>query len=155
MSPAGNPIHPCTCLISRLPIRLSIDHDLEEKMELAQNISSMVLGLRRKVNIKVRQPLRKIMVPVSDPESISRFEAIKHLILNEVNVKELEYLKDTSGILVKKIKPNFKVLGPRYGKLMKEITRALEAFGQEDISRFEAAGNWNHVGRRQADPAFG
>jgi isoleucyl-tRNA synthetase len=120
-----------------------VDLALEEKMELAQNISSMVLGLRRRVNIKVRQPLRKIMIPVSDPDSVSRFEAIQHLILNEVNVKELEYLKDTSGILVKKIRPNFKVLGPRYGRLMKDITRALEAFGQEDISRFEAEGNWN------------
>jgi isoleucyl-tRNA synthetase len=119
-----------------------VDRALEVKMELAQNISSMVLGLRRRVNIKVRQPLRKIMVPVSDPESMSRLEAVKHLILNEVNVKELEYLKDTSGILVKKIKPNFKQLGPRYGKLMKDITRALEAFSQEDISRFEAEGQW-------------
>jgi len=119
------------------------DKELEEKMELAQNISSMVLGLRRKVNIKVRQPLRKIMVPVPDAELLNRFEAVKHLILNEVNVKELEYLKDTTGILVKKIRPNFKVLGPRYGRLMKNIAKALETFGQEDISCFEAQGWWN------------
>jgi isoleucyl-tRNA synthetase len=120
-----------------------VDRELEEKMELAQNISSMVLGLRRKVNIKVRQPLRKIMVPMSDPVFMSRFESVKHLILNEVNVKELEYLKDTTGILVKKIRPNFKVLGPRYGRLMKDIARALDGFGQEDISCFETQGWWN------------
>jgi isoleucyl-tRNA synthetase len=118
-----------------------IDRGLEEKMELAQNMSSMVLGLRRKVSIKVRQPLRKIMVPVPDHDFISKFEAVKHLILNEVNVKELEYLQDTSGILVRKIKPNFKMLGPRYGKLMKDISQALSAFGQEDIQHFEAAGS--------------
>jgi isoleucyl-tRNA synthetase len=119
-----------------------IDKELEARMELAQNISSMVLGLRRKVNIKVRQPLQKIMVPVSDGGFIGRFEAVKHLILNEVNVKELEYLKDTSGLLVKRIKPNFKLLGPRYGKLMKEITAILNDFRQEDIACFESDGTF-------------
>jgi isoleucyl-tRNA synthetase len=118
-----------------------VDKELEARMELAQNMSSMVLGLRRKVNIKVRQPLRKIMVPVSDLASADRLEAVKHLILGEVNVKEVEFLKDTSGILVKKIKPNFKVLGPRYGRLMKDITKAFEGFGQEEIAVFEASGN--------------
>jgi len=117
-----------------------IDKELEVKMELAQNLSSMVLGLRRKVNIKVRQPLRKIMIPAADSTFMNRLKAVKHLILNEVNVKELEFLRDTSGILVKKIKPNFKLLGPRYGKLMKEISKAFEAFGQEEISRFECDG---------------
>ena len=120
-----------------------IDRDLEEKMELAQNMSSMVLGLRRKVNIKVRQPLQKIMVPVTDTGFVNRFEAVKHLILNEVNVKELEYLKDTSDILVKRIRPNFKQLGPRYGKLMKEITQVLSDFSQEDIACFEAADSFD------------
>ena len=119
-----------------------IDTELEEKMELAQNMSSMVLGLRRKVNIKVRQPLQKIMVPVPDQGFIARFEAVKPLILNEVNVKELEYLKDTSGILVKKIKPNFKLLGPRYGKLMKEIAQTLSKFSQEDIACIESADSY-------------
>jgi isoleucyl-tRNA synthetase len=119
-----------------------IDKDLEERMELAQHMSSMVLGLRRKVNIKVRQPLRKIMVPLADPRFVRRFEAVKHLILNEVNVKELEFLKDTSGILVKKIKPNFKTLGPRYGKLMKEIAQTLGKFGQEDIACIECSDNY-------------
>jgi isoleucyl-tRNA synthetase len=118
-----------------------IDKDLEEKMGLAQNISSLVLGLRRKVNIKVRQPLSKIMVPVLDDALEQKFEAVKHLILNEVNVKELEFLRDTSGILVKKIKPNFKVLGPRYGNLMKDISKAFSTFGQEDITRFENTGH--------------
>jgi isoleucyl-tRNA synthetase len=115
-----------------------IDADLEQKMDLAQNLSSMILGLRRKVNIKVRQPLRKIMVPVTDPNVVRQLEGIKHLILNEVNVKELEFLRDTSGILVKKIKPNFKTLGPRYGKLMKDIAQAISKFTQEDIACFEA-----------------
>ncbi len=122
-----------------------IDTELEEKMFLAQNLSSMVLGLRRRVNIKVRQPLRKIMVPVTDGKFVSRLEAIKHLILNEVNVKEIEFLKDTSGILVKKIKPNFKTLGPRYGKLMKDIALALSKFTQEDIACFESAGSFDIV----------
>lgn len=119
-----------------------IDSDLEKKMDLAQKLSSMVLGLRRKVNIKVRQPLRKIMVPVTDPHVVKLLEGVKHLILNEVNVKELEFLRDTSGILVKKIKPNFKTLGPRYGKLMKEINQAIQGFSQEDIACFECSENY-------------
>lgn len=116
-----------------------IDKDLEKKMDLAQKLSSMVLGLRRKVNIKVRQPLSKIMVPVTDPQFVRRLEGVKHLILNEVNVKELEFLRDTSGILVKRIKPNFKTLGPKYGKLMKEINQVISGFSQEDIACFECS----------------
>lgn len=119
-----------------------IDKELEERMELAQQLSSMVLGLRRKVNIKVRQPLRRIMVPVLDAQFINRMEGVKHLLLNEVNVKELEFLKDTSGILVKKIKPDFKVLGPRYGKLMKEIAQAMSQFGQDEIAKLESTGSY-------------
>jgi isoleucyl-tRNA synthetase len=118
-----------------------IDRELEDRMELAQNMSSMILGLRRKVNIKVRQPLQKIMVPVTDDGFVQRFEAVRPLILSEVNVKEIEYLQDTSGILVKKIKPNFKVLGPRYGKLMKDISRILDAYSQDDIARLEQLGS--------------
>jgi isoleucyl-tRNA synthetase len=124
---------------------LLIDNELEEKMDLAQQLSSMVLGLRRKVNIKVRQPLRKIMVPVTDSLFICRLEAVKHLIMNEVNVKELEFLKDTSGILVKRIRPNFKTLGPRYGKLMKEIALILGKFGQEDIACIEGADSYEII----------
>jgi isoleucyl-tRNA synthetase len=122
-----------------------IDMDLERKMDLAQKLSSMVLGLRRKVNIKVRQPLRKIMVPITEPNFVRRLEGVKHLILNEVNVKELEFLRDTSGILVKKIKPNFKTLGPRYGKLMKDIAQVIGQLTQEDIACFECADNYEIV----------
>lgn len=117
-----------------------IDRELEERMDLAQNISSMILALRRKVNIKVRQPLRKIMVPVLNAKTERMFESVKHLILNEVNVKELEYLKDTSGLLVKKIKPNYKLLGPRYGKLMKEVSQTISSFSQDDIQELEEKG---------------
>ena len=118
-----------------------IDKQLEERMDIAQRISSMILGLRRKVNIKVRQPLAKIMVPVAGESFREKFEAVKGLILSEVNVKEVEYVDDTSGILVKKIKPNFKVLGPKYGKLMKELTAAVSGMSQPDITSFESGGS--------------
>jgi isoleucyl-tRNA synthetase len=118
-----------------------IDKDLEERMDIAQKMSSMILGLRRKVNIKVRQPLQKIMVPLHDNRFGQKFEAVKTLILTEVNVKEAELLKDTSGLLIKKIKPNFKQLGPRYGKLMKDISSAVAALTQEDIQRLESQGS--------------
>ncbi|NOY36691.1 MAG: isoleucine--tRNA ligase [Chlorobi bacterium] len=114
-----------------------IDKELEERMSVAQKISSMVLGLRRKVNIKVRQPLNRIMIPVLDKSFETQVEAVKRLILTEVNVKKIEYLKDTSGILVKKIKPDFKVLGPKYGKKMKPIAAAIAAMSQEDIRSLE------------------
>jgi isoleucyl-tRNA synthetase len=117
-----------------------IDRDLEERMDIAQKISSMILGLRRKVNLKVRQPLAKIMVPVTDDSFKAKFEAVKSLILAEVNVKEVEYIHDTDGILVKRIKPNFKTLGPRYGKLMKEISSAVTAMGQHEIAALESSG---------------
>jgi isoleucyl-tRNA synthetase len=117
-----------------------IDRELEERMDIAQKISSMILGLRRKVNIKVRQPLAKIMVPVTDDSFRARFESVKNLILGEVNVKEVEYIDDTSGVLVKKIKPNFKTLGPKYGKLMKEISLAVTAMTQAEIVSFESTG---------------
>lgn len=117
-----------------------IDLKLEERMHIAQQISSMVLSLRRKVNIKVRQPLQKIMVPVLNDSFKAQFEAVKNLILAEVNVKEVDYLKDTKGFLVKKIKPNFKTLGPKYSKLMKQIAAAIASFTQDDIYAFEANG---------------
>ena len=118
-----------------------IDKELEERMDIAQKISSMILGLRRKVNIKVRQPLAKIMVPVTDKDFKRRFESVRSLILAEVNVKDVEYIDDTSAILVKKIKPNFKSLGPKYGKLMKEISNAVSEMKQQDIVSFESAGS--------------
>ncbi len=119
-----------------------IDKKLEVRMDIAQRVSSMVLGLRRKVNIKVRQPLTKIMIPVLDPEMQESIEAVKNLILTEVNVKELEYITDTKGVLVKKIKPNFKTLGPKFGKQMKEISSAVAAFTQDDIIKVETNGTY-------------
>jgi isoleucyl-tRNA synthetase len=117
-----------------------IDKNLEERMEIAQKISSMILGLRRKVSIKVRQPLARIMVPVPDKNFRDKFEAVKELILAEVNVKGVEYINDTASVLVKKIKPNFKSLGPRYGKLMKDISNAISAFTPDAIAEFESKG---------------
>ncbi|MDF1575534.1 MAG: isoleucine--tRNA ligase [Bacteroidales bacterium] len=114
-----------------------IDTALEKRMDIAQKLSSMVLGLRRKVNIKVRQPLNKMMLPISDPGFQQQVEDVKHLVINEVNVKELEYITDTAGILVKRIKANFKTLGPRFGKLMKEVSGAINNMDQKEISAFE------------------
>lgn len=119
-----------------------IDEELEKRMDIAQKVSSMVLGLRRKVSIKVRQPLTKIMIPVTNGKFKERFEAVKDLILSEVNVKEVEYLEDTSGILVKKIKPNFKTLGPRFGKMMKQVSAAINSLEQKDITEFETGGSY-------------
>ncbi|MBN2165717.1 MAG: isoleucine--tRNA ligase [Marinilabiliaceae bacterium] len=119
-----------------------IDKELEERMEYAQAISSMILSLRRKVSIKVRQPLNKILIPVLDDKFEAQVEAIKDLVLTEVNVKELELLKDSSGILVKKIKPNFKTLGPKFGKLMKQISLAISGMSQEDIVLLDKSGSF-------------
>jgi len=116
-----------------------IDTALEKRMDIAQKLSSMILGLRRKVNIKVRQPLNKMMLPISDPGFREQVEAVKTLVLNEVNVKEIEYITDTAGILVKRIKPNFKTLGPRFGKLMKEVSGVINGLDQEQIAAFEKA----------------
>jgi isoleucyl-tRNA synthetase len=93
--------------------------------------------LRRKVNIKVRQPLNRMMIPVTEPGFQEQMEQVKSLVLNEVNVKKIEYITDTAGILVKRIKPNFKTLGPRYGKLMKEIGAAINGMEQNEIAAFE------------------
>jgi isoleucyl-tRNA synthetase len=120
-----------------------IDKILEERMGIAQKISSMVLGLRRRVNIKVRQPLNKVLIPVLDNGFQQKVEAVENLILTEINVKKLEYLSDTSEIIVKKIKPNFKSLGPRFGKLMKPITSAVNQMTREDINKFEREGSYS------------
>ncbi len=114
-----------------------INETLEERMDIAQRITSMILGLRRKVSIKVRQPLNKIMVPVLEKGFQLKLDAVKSLVLNEVNVKEIEYIFETEGILVKKIKPDFKVLGPKYGKYMKLISAAVAQIDQAGISQFE------------------
>ena len=117
-----------------------IDKALEERMQMAQDISSMVLALRRKVNIKVRQPLHVLMVPVLDEHQKESIEAVKSLILNEVNVKDMKFVDNTAGILVKRIKPDFKKLGPRYGKIMKALAAQIQQMSQDDINAFEKAG---------------
>ena len=119
-----------------------VDKKLEEEMELAQRISSMVLALRRKVNIKVRQPLTKIMIPVLDPAIRERISAVEQLILTEVNVKGVEYIEDTAGIMTKRVKPNFKTLGPKFGKQMKQISTAVAGFSQADIAKLEREEKW-------------
>ena len=118
---------------------LLIDSSLEEMMSLAQRVSSMVLALRRKVSIKVRQPLTKILIPVLDPAMARHIDAVRNLILNEVNVKELELIEQTTGIITKRIKPNFKTLGPKYGKYMKQIAALTAQFSQERIAEIESA----------------
>ena len=119
-----------------------IDKSLEERMQMAQTISSMVLALRRKVNIKVRQPLHVLMVPVLDEHQKESIEAVKSLILSEVNVKDMKFVDNTAGILVKRIKPDFKKLGPRYGKIMKALAAAIQQMSQEDINAFEKVGTF-------------
>lgn len=119
-----------------------IDKELEERMHIAQDITSMVLALRRKVNIKVRQPLTTLMIPILDEYQKEHIEAVQELILNEVNVKNLKFVDNAAGILVKRIKPDFKKLGPKYGKIMKQLTTAIAAMSQDDILRFETEGNF-------------
>lgn len=119
-----------------------IDKVLEERMQIAQDISSMVLALRRKVNIKVRQPLQEIMIPVLDKHQQEVISAISDLILSEVNVKGIKYVSGDTGILVKKIKPDFKKLGPRYGKIMKQLAAAINDMGQDAINVFEKEGKY-------------
>ncbi|MBR6813202.1 MAG: isoleucine--tRNA ligase, partial [Tidjanibacter sp.] len=116
-----------------------IDTELEEMMDIAQRLSSMVLALRRKVNIKVRQPLTKIIVPVLDEKMAAHIEAVKQLVMSEVNVKDIELITDTTGLITKRIKPNFKTLGPKYGKQMKRIAAIVAAFTQEQIAEIEAS----------------
>ena len=116
-----------------------IDSDLEERMKLAQKATSMILALRRKVSIKVRQPLQKIMIPVISDKVRKQLEAVEKLILGEVNVKEVEYISDTTGIITKKIKPNFKTLGKAYGKQMKEIAQAFGNMDQATIGVIQGA----------------
>ncbi|MDO8897694.1 MAG: isoleucine--tRNA ligase, partial [Bacteroidales bacterium] len=120
-----------------------IDKDLEERMEMAQKFSSMVLSLRKKANIRVRQPLNSIMIPVTDEKMRRQLQGVENLILSEVNVKEINYLSDEAGVLIKKIKPNFKTLGPKYGKLMKQISLVLTGFSQYDIRQIEVNGGIN------------
>ena len=115
-----------------------IDNELENMMSVAQRVSSMVLALRRKVNIKVRQPLTKILIPVLDESTARYINAVKGLIMGEVNVKNIELITDTTGVITKRIKPNFKTLGPRYGKQMKQISELVATYSQKDIAEIEA-----------------
>ena len=120
-----------------------IDRELEERMEMAQKITSMVLALRRKVNIKVRQPLLQIMIPAVDQRQRTHIEAVKDLIMSEVNVKELNFVEDGKGMLVKKVKCNFRTMGKKFGKLMKGIAAQMETLDQEAIADLERIGNIN------------
>ncbi len=120
-----------------------INPTLEEQMHLAQSASSIILALRRKVNIKVRQPLSQIMIPVVDEAQRENISAVKSLILNEVNVKELNFVDSASGILVKKVKPDFKKLGPRYGKIMKQLATYVQNMEQSDIHLLEKEGKFS------------
>jgi isoleucyl-tRNA synthetase len=119
-----------------------IDAALEARMQMAQDVTSMVLALRRKVNIKVRQPLQCIMIPVSDEAQRTHIEAVKSLIINEVNVKEINFVDGTAGILVKKVKCDFKKLGPKFGKQMKAVAAAVGELPQEAISELEKNGRY-------------
>jgi len=118
-----------------------VDKSLERKMESAQTISSLVLSLRAKEKIKVRQPLQKIMIPVDNPQQKEEILAVANLIKHEVNIKEIQLLEDASDILIKQIKPNFKTLGPKFGKDMRLIAIEVQGFSQEDINKIEKTGN--------------
>ena len=119
-----------------------IDTMLEERMQMAQDASSLVLSLRKKVNIKVRQPLQKVLIPVINESMKKQLANVEDLIKTEVNVKEIEYLKDTEGFIRKKIKPNFVALGKKLGPRMKQVSEALLGFSQNDISKFEKEGQY-------------
>jgi isoleucyl-tRNA synthetase len=128
--------------LERFPVAddAQIDKDLEARMRMAQKITSMVLALRRKVNIKVRQPLQAIMIPAVDDDQKTHIEAVKDLIMNEVNVKELRFVEG-SGVLVKKVKCNFRTMGKKFGKLMKGVAAAMDALSQEQIAELEQQGS--------------
>ncbi len=120
-----------------------IDLDLEHKMDIAQRTSSLVLSLRKREKLKVRQPLQRIMIPALDKKFVDAVLAVKELILSEVNVKELELIDDTSGILSKRIKPNFKTIGKKYGQQMKAISTMIAKLTQKDIATIEQQQGWN------------
>jgi isoleucyl-tRNA synthetase len=119
-----------------------VDAALEERMALAQNISSLTLSLRKKVSINVRQPLSKILLPVINKGFQNQVEQVKELILSETNIKDIEFITDTAGFISKKVKPNFKTLGPKVGQAMKEVAAVLTALSQEEIAKFETEGTF-------------
>ncbi len=120
-----------------VPDESIVDNDLEERMQLAQDISSLVLSIRKKVNLKVRQPLQKILVPVLNKHMQEQIQRVEELVKNEVNVKNFQYLVDTEGFIKKKIKPNFKALGARMGAKMKAVAAAITQMSESDISTLE------------------
>ena len=133
--------------LARFPVtdQSLIDQPIEERMDIAQKVCSMILALRRKEKIKVRQPLARIIVPILNENYRKQFEAVESLILAEVNVKEVKYLTDASGVIKKRIKANFKTLGPKYGKLMKQISALIGNMDQSEISGFERNGAFEAV----------
>ncbi|MDQ8004662.1 MAG: isoleucine--tRNA ligase [Pedobacter sp.] len=120
-----------------------VDNELNERMELAQNISSMVLSLRKKMGINVRQPLAKVLIPILDDNFKDKVELVKDLILSETNIKEISYITDTAGFIKKKVKPNFKALGAKVGKDMKLVTEVINKMSQEELAQFEKEGNFS------------
>ncbi|MFC2114385.1 isoleucine--tRNA ligase [Bacteroidota bacterium] len=130
--------------LTKFPVynKNEIDKELEERMQIAQDASSLILSLRKRENIRVRQPLSRILMPVIDEKFQQQVEIVKNLILSETNVKTIEFITDTSGIITKKIKPDFKKLGPKYGKLMKQIALSIGTLEQNDIIQLENTGNF-------------
>jgi isoleucyl-tRNA synthetase len=130
--------------LSEMPVSnvSAIDIDLEERMKIAQKVTSLILSIRKKEKHRVRQPLAKAMIPILDEKFERQLRAVESLILSEVNVKELEYLKETAGVIEKTIKANFKTLGPKYGKQMKQIAAEVSNMSQDDISGLEATGDY-------------
>ena len=120
-----------------------IDGSLEERMQLAQDASSLILSLRKKANIKVRQPLKKVLIPVLNPKMKEQLMKVEDLVMSEVNVKQIEYLTETEGFIKKKIKPNFVALGKKLGPKMKAVSAAIASFTQEDIARLEKDGQYS------------
>ncbi|MBO5838989.1 MAG: isoleucine--tRNA ligase [Bacteroidales bacterium] len=132
-------VHACDFPVANKEL---VDKDLESRMQMAQKICSLVLSLRKRNNLKVRQPLSKIMIPAKDATQQSHIEAVKDLILSEVNVKGIEFLTKENNVLVKSIKANFKTLGPKFGPKMKAIAAAITAFTQDDIAKIESEGKY-------------
>ena len=132
-------VHACDFPVANKEL---VDKDLESRMQMAQKICSLVLSLRKRNNLKVRQPLSKIMIPAKDATQQSHIEAVKDLILSEVNVKDIEFLTKENNVLVKSIKANFKTLGPKFGPEMKAIAAAITAFSQDDIAKIESEGKY-------------
>jgi len=131
---------------------VAIDADLEERMQLAQDTCSLVLSIRKKVNIKVRQPLSKVMIPVLNPTMKAQLEKVEDLVKAEVNVKSLEYITETEGVIKKKVKANFKTLGTRMGAKMKAVSAAISNLSQHDISKIESDGQLNlSIGEETVD----